>query len=80
MNYTSRRMEKCAQQMLQSSVLLAMRALGDLDIISNFTWLAAVMMVRIFWASVSDTSAGWCRYPGSQTPGYSGTRCTVKSQ
>ena len=33
----SRRMEKCAQQMLQSSVPLAMRTLGNLDIISIFT-------------------------------------------
>ena len=50
----SRRMEKCAQQMLQSSVLLAMRALGKLDIISDFTWLAAVMMV---WGSVTHGNA-----------------------
>ena len=73
----SRRMEKCAQQMLHSSVVLAMRALGNLDIISNFTSLAAVMMVRIFWGT--DRGAKWCRYPGSQTPGCSSTRCTIKS-
>ena len=30
-------MEKYAQQMLQSSIPLAMRTLGNLDIISNFT-------------------------------------------
>ena len=71
----SRRMEKCAQQMPQIPAQLAMRTFVNCS--SHSAWLTAVMMARFFGAPVSDTGAGWCRHPRSQSPRCAGTRCTI---
>ena len=50
-------MEKCAQQMLQLSVLVCELALGNLEITSTrFTWLAVVMMAGQCGELVSVTA------------------------
>ena len=47
----------------------------------SLTWLTRQTMDSIsFGAPLSDTGAGWCRHPGSQSPGCAGTHCIINLQ